>query len=205
MRRSWCHVCRGGSEGNGDRLIKCSTCARRFHRECCDAPKTIPGHSSSWSCSDCVQDKARSDTDKTTDKAYKHAVKKRVGAVRSCHRQLKARSSAYFRAEKAKLAPFVPSERLRELLAMEDSPKKRPNLSIGPDEPYIKADLRPYQVDGVNWILNQYALGVGGILADEVRKGHTGTTAEASAGTVPALTLLLLLSPAAAVICCRTS
>ena len=40
MRRSWCHVCRGGSEGNGDRLIKCSTCARRFHRECCDACAT---------------------------------------------------------------------------------------------------------------------------------------------------------------------
>jgi SNF2 family DNA or RNA helicase len=37
----------------------------------------------------------------------------------------------------------------------------------------VMYQLRSYQVDGVNWILNQYALGVGGILADEMGLGKT--------------------------------
>lgn len=29
-------------------------------------------------------------------------------------------------------------------------------------------ELRDYQVEGVNWMLGQYEMGVGGLLADEV-------------------------------------
>jgi hypothetical protein len=55
---------------------------------------------------------------------------------------LQARSSSYYRAEHSKLAPFVPRERLQGLLAMDNSPKARPQLAIGPREPYIKAQVR---------------------------------------------------------------
>lgn len=41
-------------------------------------------------------------------------------------------------------------------------------LPIGHHEPYIKATLRKYQVEGVNWLIGQYNMGVGGILGDEM-------------------------------------
>ena len=44
---------------------------------------------------------------------------------------------------------------------------------IGSHEPYITAQLRDYQVDGVNWILSQYNSGAGGILGDEMGLGKT--------------------------------
>ena len=44
---------------------------------------------------------------------------------------------------------------------------------IGPKETYINAELRSYQVEGVNWILSQYEMGVGGIVADEMGLGKT--------------------------------
>ena len=50
---------------------------------------------------------------------------------------------------------------------------KTQTISIGPSEPFVNATLRPYQVDGVNWILKQYALGTGGILGDEMGLGKT--------------------------------
>lgn len=46
-------------------------------------------------------------------------------------------------------------------------------LQVGPAEPYVLAALRPYQVDGVNWLLSQYAIGTGGILGDEMGLGKT--------------------------------
>ena len=47
------------------------------------------------------------------------------------------------------------------------------SLTIGAHEPYIKATLREYQVDGVNWVLKQYHCGTGGILGDEMGLGKT--------------------------------
>lgn len=44
---------------------------------------------------------------------------------------------------------------------------------IGHHEPYIKATLRKYQVEGVNWLIGQYNMGVGGILGDEMGLGKT--------------------------------
>ncbi|KOO22550.1 swi snf matrix actin dependent regulator of subfamily member 5 [Chrysochromulina tobinii] len=46
-------------------------------------------------------------------------------------------------------------------------------LTIGAHEPYIKAQLRAYQCEGVNWLLAQYAVGTGGILGDEMGLGKT--------------------------------
>lgn len=69
------------------------------------------------------------------------------------------------------MKPFVPSERLEKLMTAV-APATKP-FKIGPSEPYIKAELRSYQVKGVNWILKQFAAGVGGILADEMGLGKT--------------------------------
>ena len=52
------------------------------------------------------------------------------------------------------------------------SKKIRP-FRIGSSGDCIKAELRSYQVDGVNWILKQFASGVGGILAGKV--SHAGS------------------------------
>ena len=39
--------------------------------------------------------------------------------------------------------------------------------------PRLKADLRPYQLDGVKWLINLYSKGLGGCLADDMGLGKT--------------------------------
>jgi non-specific serine/threonine protein kinase len=52
--------------------------------------------------------------------------------------------------------------------------------------PELKADLRPYQVDGVRWLLQLHRLGLGGCLADDMGLGKT----------IQVLSLLVLLKRA---------
>jgi SWI/SNF-related matrix-associated actin-dependent regulator of chromatin subfamily A member 5 len=183
MNHAWCDVCRGGPDSASDVLVRCSSCPRRFHTECCDAPKGAGTTRHSWVCDHCVEAAGQSEAERAAAKKQRRAVKRRVAAVRAEHRHLKARSKHYFQREQARLKPFVPAERLQSLLQSPDpaaatddgaSPAAPPPaLSIGPSEPYINAELRSYQVLGVNWILRQYSLGVGGILADEMGLGKT--------------------------------
>jgi len=94
--------------------------------------------------------------DPEAEKAAKAVNRKAKAAsklVRAVHVDLRTRSSTFFRQEKASLKPFVPKDRLLKLSTPLDKkrPKKVVALSIGPSESYIKAELRDYQVDGVNW------------------------------------------------------
>jgi len=99
--------------------------------------------------------------------------------VRAAHAQLRARSRLFYLAEKDRLSPFVPLDRFTKLTEMKlggaegVKEKEVKATRIGPKESYIHAELREYQVDGVNWILGQYERGVGGILADEMGLGKT--------------------------------
>jgi SWI/SNF-related matrix-associated actin-dependent regulator of chromatin subfamily A member 5 len=62
---------------------------------------------------------------------------------------------------------------LKKLIGSEKKVQAKAMSRIGSSEPYIHAQLRPYQVDGINWIIKQYNLGVGGILGDEMGLGKT--------------------------------
>jgi len=92
--------------------------------------------------------------------------------------QIRLRSCNFYKKEKKCLRPFVPKERLSKLM-MQPTTAAKGNSSkvevprIGSEESFIRADLRAYQVEGVNWILSQYELGIGGILADEMGLGKT--------------------------------
>ena len=110
------------------------------------------------------------------DKAKDKPLKAKVASVRAVHAQLRARSCTFYKQEKRRLAPFVPQARLKKLIeakAGSASGAAHRGPRIGASETYIRAELRSYQVEGVNWILSQYDLGVGGILGDEMGLGKT--------------------------------
>jgi SWI/SNF-related matrix-associated actin-dependent regulator of chromatin subfamily A member 5 len=166
MRRTWCDVCRGDSDGSND-MCKCTKCPRRFHAECCS---TLPGADlSSWVCQNCLNS---DDADVSAAKAAKATTKR----VRALHADLLRSSCLFYHKERTRLAPFVPQDRLVALAkgsALVARAKAIQPMSLGPAEPFIRAEMRPYQVDGVNWILAQYMAGTGGILADEMGLGKT--------------------------------
>lgn len=108
-----------------------------------------------WRCSGCAgKDKKSS------------ALKDKIRAVRAVHKELKSRAAGFMESSKAVLSPFVSPESLAKLTVGGDAVlKDAVPLTIGSSESYIQAKLRPYQVDGVNWILKQYSLGTGGMYA----------------------------------------
>lgn len=83
------------------------------------------------------------------------------------------RASQFYALQSEALAPFVPEDTLARLVAGAGAPSASvPPRTIGAQEPYLQATLRGYQVEGVNWLLRQYALGMGGLLGDEsIRAG----------------------------------
>ena len=91
--------------------------------------------------------------------------------MKAIHANIKTRQVTFYKREARQLKPFVDAEKLSSLKS--GSAPKTQTISIGPSEPFVNATLRPYQVDGVNWILKQYALGTGGILGDEMGLGKT--------------------------------
>ena len=72
LRRSWCDVCRGGAEREGD-LIKCASCPRRFHEDCCEELRDAEDRDG-WQCPHCTSDDAGG---KDTIKAAKAATLRR--------------------------------------------------------------------------------------------------------------------------------
>jgi hypothetical protein len=175
-RRAWCDLCRGPADGPSD-LFKCASCPRRFHAECCDKAKNADN---GWECAAC-REAAGGDGDDDDRKAAKTVARKAKAAtkaVRAAHSDLRDRSAAFFKREKKALAPFLPAERLAKLTAVTAGAPSSARatttpLTIGPHEGYVNANLRPYQVAGVNWALRQFAAGTGGILADEMGLGKT--------------------------------
>ena len=155
MPAKWCDVCRGDAEGSAD-LLKCARCPKRFHLECTGL-KILPNN---WVCSSCEE----------AGCSKRSVVKEHVRAVRAVHKRLREHASTFYRRAATSLAPFVPAEKLAQL---QQGGAVAAPLTIGAAEPYVKAALRPYQVDGVNWLLRQYAAGTGGILGDEMGLGKT--------------------------------
>lgn len=108
------------------------------------------------------------------------AVQMRTMAVRKAHRAFGTNTPLFVSRQLENLRPFVPRSQLDELTQQRPTGKATASSAaaaglpmIGSREPYITAQLRGYQVDGVNWILSQYNSGVGGILGDEMGLGKT--------------------------------
>ena len=141
MRRAWCEICRGEADGGAD-LKKCPSCPRKFHEECCEGIKD------SAQCPFCA-----AEGDDSAAKSVGQKAKAATRRVRTVHNGLRARSSTFFRNERASLEPFVPTDRLDKLTAKarqfalaeaaDGNTKKSMALRIAPSESYIKADLRP--------------------------------------------------------------
>ena len=107
MRRLWCDLCRGSADRDGD-LFKCTTCPRRFHRECIKGGVPKDG---AFTCPMCAGG-AETEDDKANAKSAKDSMKR----VRAAHAQLRTRSSKFYKMEKKRLAPFVPRERIKKLM-----------------------------------------------------------------------------------------
>ncbi|KAK3284386.1 hypothetical protein CYMTET_7961 [Cymbomonas tetramitiformis] len=165
MQRNWCDLCRGNNE-DGD-LFRCSTCPRKFHPECV---KMSHRPEAGWRCEECEDATAPG----AAEIKQKREMKSRTSVLRKIHLQLRASRHTFFAAERTRLLPFVGEERLDRLQYQMPSVSEVANaVQIEPKEKYIQAELRNYQVKGTNWILSQYAKGVGGILADEMGLGKT--------------------------------
>ena len=160
-RRRWCEICRGESEGVND-LHKCSSCPRRYHAECCADLKNRP-ELNEWKCPSCVavaEEGGLNEEDEQRIELAKEAARK----TRALHTALKGRSCGFFLREQKRLAPFVPAHRLKALQTAKGKAKQAaemytPVKKIGAKEEYIHAEIRPYQQEGVNWLLSQYDAG----------------------------------------------
>ena len=151
MQRRWCDWCRGGAD-DGDNLVKCCACPRRFHRECCSGGvwRSTATSGGTLTCAVCN----RAETNQQDERNGK-AAKASTKLVRAVHNEIRARSSGFYRAERARLAPFVSQARLNKLVEGGRMVVNSKLLRIGSNESYINAHLRDYQVHGVNWILQQ--------------------------------------------------
>lgn len=175
--RTWCDTCRGDSSRD-DQLLKCTSCPKRFHKECAGL-RTHPGDD--WECPHCVNDKLLDDGSNNNGKkkGSKNVVKKRITEVRKVHRQLKASSEVFLNSQKEHLVPFADDKWVTK--QQEDSTttnnynneSSMTSITIGPKPEFVNATLREYQVTGVNFLLGRYAVGTGCIIADEMGLGKT--------------------------------
>ena len=159
---SWCCVCRGDFDSNDD-LIKCRGCKSKYHLSCAGL-HTRPEDIKEWRCDGCAGNSNKKSSDH----------QQRIRAVRVVHKELKSRSAGFYEKSRQALNPFVSADAMAKLTVGGKAilAHAKP-LTIGAHEPYIKATLREYQGEGVNWLLKQYSLGVGGILGDEMGLGKT--------------------------------
>lgn len=176
--RTWCDTCRGDSSRD-DQLLKCTSCPKRFHKECAGL-RVHPGDD--WECPHCVNDKLLDDGSNNNGKkkgSSKNVVKKRITEVRKVHRQLKASSEVFLNSQKEHLVPFADDKWVTK--QQEDSTttnnynneSSMTSITIGPKPEFVNATLREYQVTGVNFLLGRYAVGTGCIIADEMGLGKT--------------------------------
>lgn len=47
-------------------------------------------------------------------------------------------------------------------------PRSHPSAVLASNRPGIKGEMRPYQLEGLNWLIGLYENGLNGILADEM-------------------------------------
>ena len=68
----------GGNEGVGDSLTKCSSCPRRFHKECLRPEQLPTGGTKHWQCPSCSGQAPGTAAD-TNGPLYAHEKRRRRG------------------------------------------------------------------------------------------------------------------------------
>jgi len=126
-----------------------------------------------WACPYCLaEEDGPPDKSSKSKRGGQTKIKKRIAAVRKCHKQLKDRSRSFLFKEKSNLKPLVNPTWFNSFMVDGDAPAVLP-FQIGKSPPFVHAVLRSYQVKGVNWLLSRYAFGTGCIMADEMGLGKT--------------------------------
>jgi hypothetical protein len=173
--RNWCDTCRGDGS-TFDALFRCTSCPRRFHKECAGL-RTNP--SNGWECPYCVSEEDNGGNEDGSDtkssRKEKNKLKKRIASVRKYHKELKDNAKSYLSENKSNLKPFVSSnwyESMTTGVKAKDGNDGTVTTTlpfqIGKSPKFVNAVLRSYQVEGVNWLLSRYNLGTGCIVADEM-------------------------------------
>ena len=96
----------------------------------------------------------------------------RSADIKRIHRALLAARVKFVRKQQAALAPFASKKNQTEFAGTGRGKVPKVPL-ITPKTHVVDATLRPYQIVGVNWIIKQYSMGIGGILGDEMGLGKT--------------------------------
>ena len=196
--RGWCDVCRDEINTKEEDYIVCVACPRKFHIPCIP-PSNMPevGEEEAWTCQSCAEEDEIDDLD-TLDKTTKaknkqsqqKSLKQRIAAVRKAHQDIRGRTAVYLQQNKKHIYSFVSKKDfdafIRKKKAKQTKQPKQTKRFKGSNKDkglitfessgaarMINANLRDYQVDGVNWMLQQYSLGIGGIVGDEMGLGKT--------------------------------
>jgi hypothetical protein len=183
----WCMVCRGADDR--DKMLKCESCRNAGHMEC--LAMSDENGDKTFTCTECVENAEHEKNETPESRALREESKKalaeRDARMEEIHRASKtARKTTLLRMHDH-LTLFIPEGTLKKqtaggvTLAKEASKKGNAGANgktavlSGPlnvdqqEHPgFFDADLRDYQVYGVEWILKQYNAGIGGILADEM-------------------------------------
>lgn len=156
ITRSWCDTCRG--DADGEALIKCAACPRKYHLACAGLRARAK---KGWKCPHCARGAAGASVEATA----------RIKQVKRAHKQLLASRAKFVRTNGGVLKAFRGAA--GAIVGRGRRVKTAGLPPIGAAPAHVNATLRPYQVEGVNWIVAQYNMGVGGILGDEMGLGKT--------------------------------
>lgn len=156
--RNWCNTCRGPGEGAND-LIRCNGCPRKFHVECCGKRNVVDD---SWKCPFCIDEiasiKEYSNDGSSHDQKIKSVdmLAREVSTkVKKYHRAISIKTYMFFRRERKAFDRFLSQEKLdmftntssgQHINDSSHITEAEGQLLIGPNESYIHATLRPYQV-----------------------------------------------------------
>ena len=160
-KMKWCFVCRGE-----DDLFQCSgrKCKRFYHAECAGL-RIAPEE---WFCECCTVARSKGRLD-TSD------LDSRIKIVKASHNRMRQTRISFIRERRDVFQPLCSQQALNRADKMKMAKNDRESRFVFLDRtpPYIKATLRPHQIEGINWLISCYERGVGGILGDEMGLGKT--------------------------------
>ena len=134
-------------------MVACSQCPRIFHRECHpDADPDDPN----WTCEACQDEQQVMDLQSEEDAAQIAMKEARILAVQKAHTEFRNRTAHFLEAESASIAPFANPEQLKKMMRLKNAAEgKSVEHIVAGGTPYVVGALRDYQIDGINWIIDQ--------------------------------------------------
>ncbi len=122
-------------------------------------------------------------------KEQQKALKARIAAVRKAHEGIRGKTAEYLRQNKRHIYSFASKQDFDGFVKKANAKNRKTSTGKNKNDKdplmtfvtsgassQINATLRDYQVEGVDWMLRQYRVGIGGILGDEMGLGKTVQT-----------------------------